>query len=49
MKYHLQVNGKVVRANLTRANAFTLFDLLKECLPPDYEVSVICSKGLEVF
>lgn len=49
MKYHLQVNGKVVRANLTRAKAFALFDLLKECLPSSYEVSVFCSKGVEAF
>lgn len=49
MRYHLQVNGKVLRSNLTRAKAFALFDLLKECLPSDYEVSVICSKGVEYF
>lgn len=48
MMYHLQVDGKVVRANITRAKAFEYFDLLK-LVCEEREVSVITTKERAVF
>lgn len=48
MKYHLQVNGHVVKSNLTRTKAFEYFDLVRLCVN-DVEVSVLCTPSTAFF
>lgn len=48
MKYHLQVDGTVIKANLYKSKAFEYFDLIKCCFP-NCEVSVIVTSCVSCF
>lgn len=45
MMYHLQVDGKVIKANLTRRKVYEYFDLLAINFP-NFEVSVLATPGV---